>query len=112
MFMTAGQLSLNLADSSYVLSVGFMIPEDKSVEDLKDKIPELRYNISKVIKNEDGINATLEYVNLEDESNNDILQLRSTAQLYSKGFADGLAFITMLMQQEKEKTSEKSDIII
>lgn len=111
MFLTAAQLALNVGETEYVLSVGFEVPDDIKPNDFSGKLPELKYNIGKIVKKDD-INATIEYIDLSNDKVENIIQLKSTAELYSKGFNDCLAFVALLFQQEKVKSSKNSDIII
>ena len=83
MFLRIGSMELKAEDKKYVISVGYLIPDDEKVEDPKVK-PEFVYIIQSVVDDK------LEMV----EPNDSVVfkQLDSTAKIYTKGFVDGISY--------------------
>ena len=84
MFLKVGGIDIKVDTVKYVVSVGYLIPDDEKLEELKSK-PEFIYSIEKEL--EDG---KLEIV--EPNENSIFKQLDTTAKIYIKGFIDGCSY--------------------
>lgn len=103
MFLRIGAMELKANEEKYVISVGYLIPDDKKPEELKEK-PEFIYVIQKQVNNE------LQFVEPDE---NDIIfkQLDSTAKIYTKGFIDGISYYNEVYGNKPANDNKESSII-
>lgn len=87
MFAPISSINMKFNEDKYVISLGFVLPDDVKLEDIKDK-PEFIYVIQKEVE------GKLELVLPPEEGKTDPLfnQLDSTAKIYAKGFTDGVSY--------------------
>jgi len=83
MFLRIGAMELKAEDKKYMISVGYLIPDDEKVENLQGK-PEFIY----VIQSVEGEELKI----VEPNESPVFKQLDATAKIYTKGFIDGISY--------------------
>lgn len=103
MFLRIGSMDLKAEDKKYVISVGYLIPDEEKVEDPKVK-PEFIY----IIQYLDGEELKM----VEPDDSNIFKQLDSTAKIYTKGFIDGIAYYNEVYGKKPANENEHKSSII
>jgi hypothetical protein len=83
MFLRIGAMELKAEEKKYMISVGYLIPDDEKVENSQVK-PEFIY----VIQSVEGEELKI----VEPDESPLFKQLDATAKIYTKGFIDGIAY--------------------
>lgn len=106
MFAPISSINMKLNEDKYVISLGFVLPDDVKLEDIKDK-PEFIYVIQKVVDDK------LEIVVPPAEGETDPLfnQLDNTAKVYAKGFTDGVSYYNSVYGPKPANDNNKSTLI-
>lgn len=83
MFLRIGAMELKADEKKYMISVGYLIPDDEKLENPQVK-PEFIY----VIQSVEGEELKI----VEPDESPLFKQLDATAKIYTKGFIDGIAY--------------------
>lgn len=111
MFAAICNFPLAIKDKKYVITLGYDLPDDVDLKDVKET-PKFGYVIS-YEEAEDKLKVMDEPLDDSPEADLIFKQLKSTAQVYSKGFIDGVSYINAVYinKQEKEPANENKIIV-
>lgn len=104
MFAPISNISLSVDNENYVVSLGYILPDDISVEEIKEK-PEFCYILQK-----EAAEGKLEMLPPPEEGKEPdevFLKLDSTAKIYAKGFIDGVSYYNAVYNQPTAANDNK-----
>ncbi|MBO7042975.1 hypothetical protein J6W34_00130 [bacterium] len=109
MFAPISSVGMKLNEDKYLISLGFVLPDDVKPEDVKDK-PEFIYVIQKEVGEGEDKKLELVLPPEDGETNPIFAQLDNTAKVYAKGFTDGVSYYNAVYGK-KPANDNKSNII-